>query len=142
MPWIYYGSRSAFRLGLPDQWEHEVCSASDVFYLPDGVGALNVSSMSPPKGETPNAEAILVRIRAQIGAREWISAFRADRGTRKSKIERAYAEYAEGEVAWRVWVFAAKDLVVVLSYNCGLASQGDEDEVVDQIISSFQFAVC
>src|SRR5262249_45583540 len=117
-------------LNLPDDWDHAVQKSTIAFFQPEtGVGAINVSAMTPAKGIVDPAEIALEftpkSIRPGLQATELESTFPG-----------GYVEYEFKGAAWRVWAFRGRNRVLVVSYNCQIASKGVEDEVVNEIVQS------
>jgi hypothetical protein len=119
---VYIAPGNAYHLVIPDGWEFSVCRSSVAFYDPNGVGALNVSCLRPPKGIRPDTSSI---------ALNFVPKELLESG--KLSIE---SRGCHGEDGWRLCVFATHDRAVMFSYNCRLSSEGKEAAMIDEIIAS------
>lgn len=134
----YRDPRSVFSLSMPDDWEYSVQSQSVAFFHPNGVGALNVSTLRPPKGVVPRPESVILNFVSKSALESGLVHVAALSSAEPS-IRIAHTEYCEGNDAWRFWAIATDSVVVALSYNCKVPSQGTEDLIVDEIITSVRF---
>jgi hypothetical protein len=131
----YRHPSSEFGLALPDDWEFAVKRASVAFFQPsEGVGALNVSAMTPQQGAIIDPVAVALdfvpkKLRTEVK----LSGIASD-----SSPESVYTEYETADDAWRLWILCGPTRVVVVSYNCQRQSKGIEDPVVDAIVASIR----
>lgn len=133
----YRDPHDSYGLTIPDDWEYSVESHSVAFYHPNGVGALNVSAVRPPKGVVPKPESVILNLVSKSALEDgYVNVIALPSPHPTTRI--AHAEYNEEGNAWRFWVLANDNLAVVFSYNCKLVSQGIEDAVIDEIIASTQ----
>ena len=132
---VYIAPGNAYHLVIPDGWEFPVCRSSVAFYDPNGVGALNVSCLRPPKGIRPDASSIALN----FVPKELLESSKLSiesRGSPLPNVSVAYTQYVHGDDGWRLWVFATHDRAVMFSYNCRLSAEGKETAMIDELIAS------
>ena len=128
----------AYVLTIPDGWEVEELSHTHAFFHPDtGVGAVNISVMSPkPEMPMPLAKAIIGEFIPRNATIEGSASLSAQ----SNELNRAFAKYSKSSKAWRLWVICGQTRIVVVTYNCDQSREGIEDEQVDALVASIRAA--
>ncbi|WP_406697248.1 DUF3805 domain-containing protein [Singulisphaera sp. Ch08] len=132
---VFNDPNGAYSLEIPDHWEYEAVSHSIAFYNPEGAGALNISCLQSPKGISADPENVILNfVPKQV--LESGNVHIVHKTSPNQRMSQAYTEYSIDGDAWRLWAIANSDRVVIASYNCKMASKGDENRIVDKIIKS------
>lgn len=124
----------AWSLDVPKGWEHEAEDTLDTFFDPDGVGALQISSMTKSGGDVTDAELV-----------ESIEDMKLADRPRKAAAFGPFAGYALEKVhddgqAGRYWFLRAGPVMLFATYFCDKRDIGKEAAIVARALNSLRLA--
>lgn len=119
-----------WKSNLPDDWSADHEAECDSLYHPDGPGILQVSALLQENAITQSDLKEFAKEHVDSGASlETITAGSFDGITISYDVDENY---------WREWYLKAGNLFLFVTYHCPLADEGNEDDIIDTILETFQ----
>ena len=117
---------------VPRGWEHEAEETIDTFFDPDGVGALQFSSLTKTSGDVTDAELLesIADMKLQDVPRA-AATFGPFTGFALSK------EHEDGQVG-QYWFLRAGPLLLFATYFCGKQDIGRETRTVTKALATLR----
>ncbi len=122
----------SWSIDVPKSWEHEAEDTLDTFFDPDGVGALQISSLTKSGGDVTDAELI-----------ESIEDMNLADRPRAAAAFGPFAGYAleklhdDGQ-AGRYWFLRAGTLLLFVTYFCEEKDAGKEARIVEKALNTLR----
>lgn len=127
-------SRSArsWSIDVPKGWEHEAEDTLDTFFDPDGVGALQISSLTKSGGDVTDAELVESIEDMKLSDRPRTpAAFGAFTGHALEKLH-------DNGQAGRYWFLRTGPLLLFVTYFCEKQDAGKEARIVEKALGSLR----
>lgn len=125
-------SARSWSIDVPMGWEHETEDALDTFFDPDGVGALQFSSITKSSGDVTEADLV-----ESIGDMKL-----ADVPRRAAAFDPftgyALAKQHEDGQAGQYWFLRAGPVMLFVTYFCEKSDAGKEARIVAQALGSLR----
>jgi hypothetical protein len=124
----------SWSIDVPAGWEHETEDTLDTFFDPDGVGALQISSLTKGGGDVTDAELI-----------ESIEDMKLAECPRVAAAFGPFTGYAleklhdDGQ-AGRYWFLRAGPLLLFVTYFCDRQDAGKEARIVEKSLNTLRLA--
>lgn len=124
----------AWSMTPPKGWEHEAEDALDTFFDPDGVGALQISSMTKSSGDVSDADLL-----------ESIDDMKLADVPRHAAPHGSFSGYTlkkdfdDGQ-SGQYWFLRAGPLLLFATYFCAKEDAGRETRAVKQALDSLRLA--
>lgn len=125
-------SGRVWSIDVPAGWEHEAEETLDTFFDPDGVGALQISSLTKSDGDVTDAELL-----------ESIEDMKLADQPRAATTLGPFAGYAlekvhEDGLAGRYWFLRAGPLLLFVTYFCEKQVADTEARIVAKALGSLR----
>ncbi|MDX9874517.1 MAG: hypothetical protein RBS88_06360 [Spongiibacteraceae bacterium] len=117
-------------LDLPDEWEAEQEDETIVLTDPDGVGALEITTLLRAEMEGPNDAASLAGELVPDSAARSVCTIAGLSG-------HCYSYIDEGD-AVRDWLVSNDELLLLITYSCDAEHQGLDDALIEEIIATVE----
>lgn len=119
-----------WQLDLPDNWESEAVDDAVSFYDPESNGTLLFSTVEEEETITDEYLAEMIEEHIEAGADFYEVEFGPFSGVTCC--------YVDEQEYWCEWYLTSGSILLLVTYNCPLAEEGAEDDVIEIILESLQ----
>lgn len=119
-----------WRVELPPDWCAQNCRGNVAIYDPNGVGALQISSIRKQHEVT------------EADLRETAGGFPANadelRPIQVGEFVGLWCESQEAESYWVRWLIARGSVMLFITYNCAASERGRERDMLTRVLTSLK----
>jgi hypothetical protein len=114
---------------LPDEWEAEEDEETILISDEDGVGEIAITTLQKESGVVEDIELknYMEDVEQQFGKGVPVTI---------AELEGYYCRYQDEGDAVREWYLRCDNLLLLVTYSCGLDNGGMDDSAVDEILST------
>lgn len=117
-------------IDLPEEWEAEQDEETIVISDPDGVGVLEITALGRDEAEVAGS--------LEAAGRDLLPPDAATQRCRLAGLDALYCTYTEDEAAVRDWLALSDDLLLLVTYSCGMDDRGLDDAIIDEILQTLE----
>ncbi|MDH5181441.1 MAG: hypothetical protein OEZ39_16875 [Gammaproteobacteria bacterium] len=120
-------------MALPSDWVAEADPDCETLFHPEGNGVLQFSTLVQAEDISQDD--------LRAFAIEHIEAGAKPETQQVGGFSGLYLSYDDAEYYWREWYLRAGKLFLFVTYHCQLEDEGNEDDIVDQILDSLETTI-